>query len=238
MAQQLRAQQEQMGDIEFEMGIAPYFNYKMPEGVASKARFQGWASENGPQYGLNLHGYTIPEDASDEDIKFYKKRYGRHGLGVERGTINAVSAKDATNRLWSHELDHLTEDGRTERGVRLRDAARAITESDWKSAVDLWKEQIDAKTHSEAEENLLKQLSSYGSNGPAETLYREELERGANLPESQRTALRPDGVDYSNMRKKTVYWPKRLKEIEEYKSWNKELKDRNDEREKYRKENK
>jgi hypothetical protein len=94
---------KQMGDIEFQMGVAPY----MPEGSKidpKKAKVHSLPPEY-KDVDFNVKAFSVPEGYTG---KGYDLPYGRDKIEipVEPGTVNVIGAKQATNRLWGHEYRH------------------------------------------------------------------------------------------------------------------------------------
>jgi hypothetical protein len=248
---------EQMGDVEFQMEIAPYTNYTGPIDP-SLARYRGAKGLSGDT-NLTLGGFYAPpnnekDPYTEEDLKGYEGRV--QGVNVEvpvePNTVNAVHNK-ATPNIWAHEYRHKEKPGMSEDRNRLLDGALAMNESDWKSAVKFWKDKLMRKEvlkqakarkngekytakdilNSEAERDLINELDSDkgASFGATQTLFNDEFRnKGGNLPESEETWYNPDEFDYERMRREQTYWPKRKAELDEFDDWNKELEKRNKDR--------
>ena len=236
-----RIASQQMGDVEFQMDIAPYFDYA-GEIDPSIARYHGW---EGPGR-LNLGGFNVPEDFTDEDIKKAERRYryeDKDGnivqIPIERGTVNVVNDQ-AQPRTWAHEYRHeMGEDGNGEVFNRLADAAVAQNEDDWDSAVDLWQDKInrqrrrgDKVKKSEAERDLIANLRR-NANVTPRGVYAADYERGARRPDTEAGWWERDSAEYERERIDKSYWFKRAKELDEFDDWAKELEERNAERRGY-----
>jgi hypothetical protein len=251
-----RSMGEEMGDIEFQMGIAPYTNYTSSIDP-SRARYHGVKGLSG-DIDLTLGGFYAPPD--DENAKYTEEdRRGWKGrvngidikIPAEPDTINAVHSK-ATDNIWAHEKRHKDYRGMSEDRNRLADGALAMNKSDWKSAVKFWKDRLTRKEllkqakarkngekytakdilTSEAERDLIDELSSEvgSSYGIANRLFRNEFDAGGNLPESEETWHSPDERDYARMRREQTYWPKRKAELDKFDEWHEDLKERNKKR--------
>lgn len=97
----------QMQDIEFQMSIAPYMNYKGPIDT-SAARVHN-VPRGTPE--LSLLGYAIPADIPPELAARDQEAYSNTGdvylFPKEAGTVNVIG--EATPETWAHEYRHLTE---------------------------------------------------------------------------------------------------------------------------------
>ena len=150
-----------------------------------------------------------------------------------------VGAKSATPEIIAHEYRHKQQPGLSEQQNRVADGSSALNERQWKSAVNLWRDQLARNGHkvtpSEAERSLIKAVDNkYAYN---QTYVNELRDGGANLPESKRAWYNNDMSDYEKMRKEQVYWPKRKAELDEFDSWVRGLEERNEERESFKRKN-
>lgn len=230
-----RKMQEDFGDIEFQMEIAPLLGY-VGEIDPKLARYHGIGGSDAE---VTTKGFYVPpEDPNDPNTKENLRPYrvnveGYRGeIPKEPGTINVVGAKSATPEIWAHEYRHKQYPEMSERDNRLADASSAMNESQWESAIDFWRDYLRRQgskvTRSEAEKSLLNKLSNRTMFN--QTYLNELKDKGANLPESKKTYLQTDTADYQNMRESQVYWPKRKAELDEFDSWVQELEERNAER--------
>ena len=247
MAQQLRAQQEQMGDIEFQMDIAPQLGYRgeIDPSIAHVL--------NEPA--LTTKGYYIPDKLSDGQIEELRKQNGYRdkdgnwkSLPVKRGHIYATNADKSSAgdpTTFPHEYRHKQRPDMSETSNRLADAAMATTGRQWDAAVSSWRNWIRASKDkilkpSEAERDLLEKLMGWhegGQAGSAYNLYKEDAERH-NLKPLDKSFMQNDTEGYAQEQMDKSIWRKRYNTLKEFDKWSEELKERNDEREKYRKENK
>lgn len=133
-----------MGDIDFQMSIAPYTNYK-GEIDPSVARYHGFTPEQQrPKTGLSLKGFAIAPRVGGVELEPYTYRT-RSGeiveIPKEPNTVNAVDT-GATPRTWAHEYRHYERrDGSYEEANRLIDLATSLNEEDWKESLDFLDDQ-------------------------------------------------------------------------------------------------
>ena len=182
-----RKQQEQMGDVEFQMDIAPYLGYS-GEIDPTIARYHGW---QGPGR-LNLGGFKVPDDFDPEnnpsdaaELRRYRYR-GDDGemvqIPIEAGTINAINDQ-ATPQIWAHEYRHKQHPEMSEPHNRLADAVMAQTPADWDNATKLWQDKlrrwdrIDANL-ADSEADLLDSLE-YNQEVTPRGIYKKQYEQGA-----------------------------------------------------------
>ena len=219
-----KAMSEQMGDIEFQMDIAPYFDYKGPIDPAI-ARYQGIKGLSG-DVDLTLGGFYVkPNEAYDEDeLAPYKGRADGISFEVpkEIGTINAVHSK-ATPNMWAHEYGHQLR-GSGEEYQRLADAATAQNERDWESSVKMWRDFLLRRgrevTPSEAQEDLIERLNFNLAVTPRK-IYEQDYARGARGPMDTRSpgGLKRDSADYEEDRIEKALWKKKEQELLEFEWW-------------------
>jgi len=228
-AEELRNHKQglQMGDTEFEMSTAPYNNYTggMP---AAKARYHGFPSGR-PD--LNLSGYTVLPDESDESIEYKKGRYREPSTGkpmpVERDTVVGING-NASPALYAHEFGHLNNPKRSESMQRFVDAATAPDKQSWDRAVvmrrDLYLRKGRDITLEEAEKDLVESIyrSHDRRRDSSYDIYRDEIANGGKVPKGMQSEnaifkrSEEDNLDdYSKMRQEQVYWPKALRQITE-----------------------
>jgi len=97
----------QMGDIDFQMAIAPYLGYK-GEIDTDIARFHG-LPQGTPT--LPLKGYSVPKDTPQHFLTQGQEVSTRTGdtyvFPKEAGTVNTIGA-GATAETWAHEYRHQT----------------------------------------------------------------------------------------------------------------------------------
>ena len=97
----------QMGDIDFQMAIAPYLGYK-GEIDPSIARFHG-LPQGTPT--LPLKGFSVPKDTPERLLTQGKEVSTRSGdtyvFPKEAGTVNTIGT-GATADTWAHEYRHQT----------------------------------------------------------------------------------------------------------------------------------
>jgi hypothetical protein len=138
--------------------------------------------------GLNLKGFRVPEDLTDEQLQAEKEDYRYPDweiktaypgtpkeyqyserkmveIPVEKGTINALGPENNRVELWGHEYRH--QDLHDEYMNRKMDAAMASTAKEWDYAVDWWRDMTsgslsgsDTRSDAEIESDLFKALRS------------------------------------------------------------------------------
>jgi len=235
-----RKASEEMGDNEFEIGLAPYTNYAGPID-ASIARIQDSQE-------LNLKGYYVPENLSRQQTMRNRIRLGSEwGLGSEEGTVNAVGVKNANGPIFSHEYRHKEYPEFSERDNRLADGGLATNKEDWDSAVNLWGDKNSRRTgriysSEESERSLVYALLVDAGIDPLDSkfsvmypdanfvlrnLHFDELKKGATMPRSKKSGKKswwelgedePDSwvennrYDYADKRLRSAYWMKVAKE--------------------------
>jgi len=228
----------QMGDMEFQMDIAPHFDYKGPIDP-SIARYRGVKGLSG-DVDLTLGGfYAHPDNPNDPYTQEELKPFSGAADGIqfevpkEPGTINAVHSK-ATSNIWAHEYGHQLR-GSGEEYQRLADAATAQNERDWESAVQMWRDWKLRKgvklTPSEAQEDLISRLE-YNVNLVPRRTYREDYARGARGSVATRspTYLMRDDSAYVEERIDKSLWKRKAEELKALESWKEGLPERNKER--------
>lgn len=235
--QAARKLQEQMADIEFQMDIAPYFDYKA-DIDPSIARYRGFRTK--ADKNLNLGGFYVPPENSEapyspRDLKPFTGMVGgkRVSIPVEPGTVNAVHNK-ATPNVWAHEYRHqMGEDGGGERYNRLADAATAQNGADWSDAVMMWRDQLarDGKkvSPSEAERDLLTALKANHAVTPR-SVYEADYSRGARRPDTEPAWWQRPSARYEQARIDASYWKRRDDELKKFDKWNAGLPKRNTKR--------
>jgi hypothetical protein len=239
-----RIASEQMGDIEFQMEIAPYFGYS-GEIDPSIARYRGIEGLPG-DINLTKKGYYIPPN--DPNNPYSEKqlepevgsvRGKRVELPNEPGTISAIHNAAKPN-VWAHEYRHQRNRGMSEFENRIEDAFAAQNESDWEDAVDGWADQMyrsrikqvgrkKAKrpSMSEAQDALLDTLETQTKHSD----YVKEFKGGASLPKDEAGFFKfNDAGDYARYREKNTLAAKKIAERSEFRDWAEELEERNQER--------
>ena len=224
----------QMGDIEFQMAIAPYFDYKAPIDP-SIARYQGIKGLSGDR-SLTLGGYYIPPENSKrpytkKDLEPYTGTINNKEVAfpLEPGTVNAVHSKSTPN-IWAHEYRHqMKEDGGGEQYNRLADAITAQTDKDWTAAVGMWGDKNQNLKPSEYESDLLKQLSMNAEVTPRK-VYGNDHARGARRPGTAPGVLQRPEAKYVQERIDKSLWKKKERTMQDFDKWNKGIPTRNNQR--------
>ena len=233
-AQALRRMNEEMGDIEFEMSMAPYNNYTGGT-PADKAKFEGLYPGAGEQTlrGQYTPPHMTPEKIKKERVRYYDSAAGRSGYlyGIP-GKVQGI-AGGAVPKVWQHEFNHMNNPNRREGTIREIDAIIAPNKRAWDDAVRMQRDWSNRRRKPEnkisledAEKRLLNRMQQlHPRHGPwstAQSLYKNEMERGGNVPESMRTKnwfmpySEMDHLkDYSKMRQKQTYWSKALREMQD-----------------------
>jgi hypothetical protein len=146
---QMKKAQEEFGDIEFQMDIAPYTNYTGPIDP-SIARYRGFEGLPGDT-DLTLGGFYVPpndpnDPYTEEELKGYVGEVSGVDLKTptEPNTINAVHSR-ATPNIWAHEYRHKEYPGLSEDQNRIIDGSMAMNESDWNSAVRMYRDKFARK---------------------------------------------------------------------------------------------
>lgn len=130
-----------MGDIDFQMAIAPYSNYKGTLDP-SLARYHGLTPEQIGRASLTLKGFSVGEQGSDRPYFFEAQDNSLVSIPKEANTVNAID-KAATANLWAHEYRHQEgTDASTETANRIIDLATAMNKTDWSKALDFIKDDI------------------------------------------------------------------------------------------------
>jgi hypothetical protein len=236
-AEALRTMNEQLGDMEFEMEMAPYNNYTGGT-PADKADYEGLYA-GAPEY--SLKGQYTHADATPAEIRDNPRTY-RDGDNVRRklyGKADTVQAltSNATPNVWQHEFSHRNNPERGEGSNRMADAITAPNKRAWDAAVDMEENRLNVKrrgkkfdepepyTRGTVEARLLRNVQGQyhhlaGPRHTAADIYQGEMDRGGKVPESMKTENwfmdydKGDEMrDYSKMRQKQAYWPKALREL-------------------------
>ena len=111
----IKQQMQQMGDIEFQMGVSPY----MPKGAKidpSKFRLHR-LPESMRELGLNTKGFSVREGAKEGKTLALPRGYG--SVPADPGTVNILGAVNATNRTIGHEYRH-------QEGLESEEASRIV----------------------------------------------------------------------------------------------------------------
>jgi hypothetical protein len=226
----VRKASEEMGDIEFEMGMAPYTNYTGPID-AKNANYVGTPSGIDK---LTLAGFV---GQGTDDIVRQGRIQGQDIVikDAPKDSINAVGG-NATSATYAHENTHLKNKDMQEADVRLMDGATAQNEQDWEGAIETWQDMLHRQykkrsfTRSEAERSMLDTLDNGGrffsnkNNTILDDQFGKEFDAGGHtLPDDDRET-------YIEKRKNNSFWRRRLDELEEFDSWNEGLEERNKER--------
>ena len=131
----------QMGDVEFQMAIAPYSNYKGTIDP-SIARFHGLTPEQSGGRDLNLKGFSIGERGSDQPYTYKAADGSLVSIPKEPNTVNTIDSAAVAN-TWAHEYRHQEgTDSKTEKGNRVIDLATAVTKTDWSKALNFLKDDV------------------------------------------------------------------------------------------------
>ena len=129
----------QMGDIDFQMAVAPYMGYK-GEIDPSIARFHGFTPEQrSDAAGLNLKGFQVKPNLSGIELPpfTYETDSGEVvEIPKEFNTVNAIDS-GASPTTWAHEYRHHERtDGKAEAGNRIIDLATSMNKKDWNEALE------------------------------------------------------------------------------------------------------
>jgi len=204
---------EDFGNMEFQMEIAPYVGYQGPVDP-SIARFHGLPfSEK-----TTLKGFTVPDGYEAKKPYMYAGEEGIFAIPKEQGTVNAVNA-DATPNVWGHEYRHRQDMDMSEKQNRLLDGYYAQDQASWKAAVRLWLDQMGGGSMLDAEKDLIKQLNkeNMNVNSPyGQTSKEYELQKSGErqiIPDSEVThgnwfkdVLSPKSLEFAAGRKRGQYW--------------------------------
>ena len=164
---------EQMGDIEFQMDVAPYLNYKGPiDPAIAKLR----TTEN-PDDMVNTMGvYARPENPP-EKIDVSMGEEDPEYVSVMPGTVNVVNPRNARPNIWGHEYRHLQKNDTGsysgERDNRLVDAFNAQNTSDFREAADGLERSFDIDTT-----ELIQILREMADNKPTGVESTFNMEKG------------------------------------------------------------
>lgn len=101
----------QMGDIEFQMAIAPY----MPKGAKIDPRaYRLHRTDDLPK--LGVLGFAVPYDTPEEQLKNYKEKgmlasttlgKEQYSFPAEPDTMNILGIKNSNPKILAHEYRHL-----------------------------------------------------------------------------------------------------------------------------------
>ena len=128
----------QMGDIDFQMALAPYSNYKGAIDP-SIARYHGFTPEQRSHTaGLNLKGFQVMPSFSGRELPpyIYETDSGEVvEIPKEFNTVNAIDS-GASPATWAHEYRHHERtDAKAEIGNRIIDLATSMNKKDWNEAL-------------------------------------------------------------------------------------------------------
>jgi len=188
--EQLRKMSEKMGDMEWQMGVAPYLGYAGPIDPEA-ARYHALGGTNDE---FNMKGFHIPSQnigylGTPEMAPFKVEadvggKLQRFEMPKEPGTVNVVGATAAKDNIWGHEYRHKQHPLYGEDYNRVADAAFAQNEKDWGSAVKWWRDQMirmgENVTLSEAERDLIEQLKKN-----AHSIYHDTGKEAVNTDPQQ-----------------------------------------------------
>tara|TARA_R110002072_G_scaffold293366_1_gene462643 strand:- start:400 stop:1194 length:795 start_codon:yes stop_codon:yes gene_type:complete len=131
----------QMGDIDFQLAIAPYSNYKGTLDP-SLARYHGLTPEQIGRDRLTLKGFSVGEQESDRPYVFEANDNSLISIPKEANTVNALD-RGAIASVWAHEYRHQEgTDASTETANRIIDLATAMNKTDWSKALDFIRDDI------------------------------------------------------------------------------------------------
>jgi hypothetical protein len=127
----------QMGDIDFQMAVAPYMGYK-GEIDPSVARFHGFTPEQRSDKGLKLKGFQVKPNLGGRELPPYTYETDSGEvveIPKEFNTVNAIG-DGASPRTWAHEYRHHERtDAKAEVGNRIIDLATSMNKKDWNEAL-------------------------------------------------------------------------------------------------------
>ena len=127
----------QMGDIDFQMAVAPYMGYK-GEIDPSVARFHGLTPEQRSDKGLKLKGFQVKPNLGGRELPPYTYETDSGEvveIPKEFNTVNAIG-DGASPRTWAHEYRHHERtDAKAEVGNRIIDLATSMNKKDWNEAL-------------------------------------------------------------------------------------------------------
>ena len=127
----------QMGDIDFQMAVAPYMGYK-GEIDPSVARFHGFTPEQRSDKGLKLKGFQVKPNLGGRELPPYTYETDSGEvveIPKEFNTVNAIG-DGASPRTWAHEYRHHERtDAKAEIGNRIIDLATSMNKKDWNEAL-------------------------------------------------------------------------------------------------------
>lgn len=228
---------EQMGDIEFQMDIAPYFDYAPNAGIdPSISRYHGVRKLPG-DVELTLGGFYVPPENVNQPYteRDLKPRSGNvQGIDisvpVEPGTVNAIHSR-ATPNVWAHEYRHKADRGMSEDSNRLADAVMAQNEGDWNAAVDMWRDRMRRQgkkvTKSEAERDLISALQ-FNNDIAARNAFQRNYDLGARDPRAGKPwPLQEESAPYIQNRLENALYKQRALELKNFDKWNEGLPRRN-----------
>ena len=171
---------------------------------------------------LNLHGFAIPPDSSDEDLERHRKRYNPWDLPVEANTVNIVGEQNMDANTLAHEFRHIIAPGYSEKMNRLADASMAEKDPEWEDAARMWGDANEVLP-SEALNNLFYNLDT---NGMATKEYKRQYQLGAR-PEGEQGKWDDPEYSYAKEMEDKSRWKREREDYLEYEEWNKGLKKRN-----------
>lgn len=126
----VKKQMQQMGDIEFQMGVSPH----MPKGAKidpSKFRLHR-LPESMRELGLTTKGFSVSEDSIEGETLDLPRGYG--SVPADPGTVNILGGLNATNRIIGHEYRH-QEGLESERVSRIADLMTSQNQADLDNAL-------------------------------------------------------------------------------------------------------
>jgi hypothetical protein len=202
---QKRQQQEAMGDIEFQMEIAPQLNYQGPIDV-SRARLRQTPKDlRTDVMGYNLgtaEEFSARDGSPAEDHRKWMKgtqptKYVGTDqvaqLPIEEATVNVVNARNANPATYSHEYRHaqgMFNEGRN----RKVDAYNAMNSQDWETAVEM----------------AMYQMGENDSNGELIPASRKKAEnamlRDLTALDAQIPKMNEEDRRWFNTTNKSPYW--------------------------------
>ena len=128
----------QMGDIDFQMAVAPYMSYK-GEIDPSVARYHGFTPEQRPDKDLTLKGFQVKPNLGGRGLPpftFETDSGEVVEIPKEFNTVNVIDS-GASPRTWAHEYRHHERtDGKAEVGNRIIDLATSMNKKDWNEALE------------------------------------------------------------------------------------------------------
>jgi hypothetical protein len=183
-----RSMGEEMGDIEFQMDIAPQLNYQGPIDV-SRARLRetprdlktdvlgynlGTAEEMARRDGSPVEDHSKWMNRGDTQRTKYLGTDEGADLPIEEATVNVVNARNANPGTYSHEYRHAQGMVNEDQNRKI-DAYNATNSQDWKTALEMKMYQMGEKdengelipaTKKEAETAMLRELTTLDAEIP------------------------------------------------------------------------